>query len=373
MRATKLRSLPLLILCAVTGVVVLSRPTQGQVVDAAAMDARLTRALDSLRLPGLAVTIFSTDRTLYERGFGVADRATGRAVTPETLFQIGSATKTFTATLLGLLRERGAVQLDDPIARHLPPDVNLPVAANGALITVRHLASHTSGLPRQPPTLRRKHDDYPVLAFTHFELYQSLATSRLSAAPGERFDYSNFGFGVLGHVLERAAGFPYEVLLEREVFGPLGMVSSTVTLWPEFRPRLAEPYYRNRETGQLEDYTPWDMEALAPGGGITSSVRDLTRYLQFHMRVAGRNPRRPSLESLWEPQARVSDRQAYGFGWFITQVEGLGPVINHGGEVDGYTSYIGFVPGRGFGIALLTNTGGAPLGALAVALLRAPN
>lgn len=368
--------------------------------------------MDSARLPGVAIAIVRGDSVLHVAGFGVADLETGRPVTPETSFQIGSTTKSFTSTLLAMLAERGVVGLDDVASRWLPPDVDLPRDPGGGPVTLRHLALHTSGLPRSPPMLRRSHGDAPVLAFTHFELLKSIEVAKLQYPTGHGWQYSNFGYSVLGHALERASGTPYETLLRREIFLPLRMLRSTVTLWPRDLESLARPYYPGRD-GKLEDYTPWDTEAMAPAGGIASTSLDLARYLSFHLGAyaeggrfaagggqpdggpagsadgapasasggartpdGARTPEAaamlsgPSIRSLHEPRVRVNDQMSYALGWFVRDVNGIGRVLEHGGEVDGYTSYLAFAPDRGIGVVVLTNVGGAPIASLGDWILR---
>lgn len=324
-------------------------------------------------IPGLAVGIVSGEDLIYSAGFGVANRATGQAITDSTLFQIGSTTKSFTATLMGLLRDEGLLSFDDPASAYLPSDLMGPYRAEVPPVTLRHLATHTAGIPRQPPTLRRAHGDAPVLAFTHFELYQSIEAAELESAPGERFSYSNFGYAILGHALERAADVPYETLLTQRLLFPLRMRWTTVTLWPRHLERLALPYYPNPRTGAIEDYTPWDTEALSPAGGVTSSVRDMARFVALHMRSSD-DERAPvagsTIHELHAPQATLNPTTAYALGWIVRELEGVGRIVEHGGEVDGYTSYVGFSPDRRIGVVILVNAGSAPLGELGDGILK---
>ncbi len=336
------------------------------------VDAHVRAVMESASLPGVAVAIVYGDSVLHLAGYGVADRDTGRPVEPGTLFQIGSSSKTFTTVLLGMLVERGQIAFDDPVQQHLPPDVTFP-ESEGAPVTIRRLALHMAGLPRDPPTLRRAHGDAPVLAFTHFELYQSIERSDLEFEPGEGWQYSNFGFAVLGHALERASGMPYETLLWRELLWPLGMENSTITLWPRHLPRLALPYYPNTRTGELEDYTPWDPEAMSPAGGIASTAEDLAKYLTLHIVLDMNDGKLISsnmLEELHEPQATLNDELSYAYGWFVRELQGVGRIVEHGGEVDGYTSFLGFAPDARVGVAVLTNTGDAPTNDLGEWILR---
>src|SRR5262249_5694080 len=147
---------------------------------------------------------------VYAKSFGLADRRNFQAATVHTLYRIGSITKVFTTTLLAMLRDRGAVRLDDPVANYLPSEVKLPTDPRGApAITLRHLATHSSGLPSLPPNLVPKGED-PYGGYSVDALYAGLAQIRLVVPIGAGENYSNLGMGLLGHALERAAGMPYE-------------------------------------------------------------------------------------------------------------------------------------------------------------------
>lgn len=335
------------------------------------LEGRVAATLDSFPIPGLAVGVVVGDTLAYAAGFGVADREAGTAVEPGTLFQIGSISKSLTAALAGVLQNRGEITFDGRISEFLWD----PSAVPDTGITVTHLLTHTSGLPGDPPTIRREHDDYPILAFTHFELYQSLEASELAFRPGSDWSYSNFGYGVLGHVLERAAGRPYETLLVEELLDPLTMRSTSATLWPELRERLATPYYYAEESGTLVRYTPWDEEALSPAGGLSSTVGDLGRFVSFLLRVSR------GTESRLDPQTlrrqgsvihRLSPTHGYGMGWFVEDREGLGRVVYHGGGVDGYSAWLEIAVDRDVGVIVLINSGeGQPIVPLARWLLAA--
>lgn len=321
-----------------------------------ALNRRALRIIDQEPIPGLAIGIVLGDSLAYAGGFGVADRETGTPVRPATIFQIGSVTKSLTATLAALFVERGLLAWEDRLGDHLwEPD-----AVPDTSLSLRHLATHTSGLPGDAPTLRRPHDDYPILAFTHVELYASLRAARLGFEPGTDWAYSNLGYAALGHVLERVSGKPYESLLRDELLDPLGMSSTTVTLWPELSDRLARPYYYDEASSELTPYTPWDSEALAPAGGVASTVEDLGRLVAFLFRARdGRESRigAASLEALQSIQWRMDERRGYGMGWFVEEREGVGSVLYHGGGVDGYSAWLALAPRRDLGVIVLVNSG----------------
>lgn len=320
---------------------------------------RAATILDTAAIPGLAFGVVVGDRLVDAEGLGWADRERRRPVSPSTLFQIGSVTKSLTATLAAVLRDRGGIGWDERIG----PVLWEPDALPDPGITLGQLLGHTAGLPGDPPTLRRPHDDYPILAFTHVELYASLAASESAFEPGTDWAYSNFGYAVAGHALERAAGRPFEALLAEELFEPLGMASSTVTLWPELRDRLATPYHLDEEADSLTRYTPWDPEALAPAGGVASTAEDLGRFVSFLLRAARGEEERLAASTLAHQQSilhRLSETHGYGMGWFVEEREGMGRVVYHGGGVDGYSAWVEVAPERGVGVVVLVNSGEGP-------------
>lgn len=327
---------------------------------AAAVRKEARRVMTRWPFPAVAVGIVRGGRLVFSEGFGVADASTGAPVSDSTLFQIGSTTKAFTATLLGILVERGELEFEDRLADHLPPGTAITQSPVGREITLSQIATHHSGLPARPPTLRTR-DDEPTRAFTLFELYASLERAELLTPPGQRWSYSNLGYAVLGHVLERTAGVPYEELLRREILDPLGMVETTVTLWPNLAPRLATPH-RLLADGTARPSIPENMDANAPSGGLSSSVRDLARFVASQL---GSSPRLDSIVSpamrrnLYAPRWRSSNGSiGYGIGWGSARVEGVGEVVFRDGGMYGYTAYMGFSLDRSVGAIVLANLGG---------------
>ena len=319
-------------------------------------------------LPSLSVGVVRGGELVYAKSFGLADRRSGRAATPDTSYRIGSITKVFTTTLLAALRDRGIVGLDDPVARYLPPDVKLPSDPTGApAITLRHLATHSSGLPRLPINLVPKAGD-PYGGYSVQLLYDGLAKTRLDFATGTRESYSNLGAGLLGHALERAAGEPYETLIKKHIFEPLGMKQSTITLSPEHRKLFATGY---REDATKREAVDWDLGCLAPAGAIASPITDMARFLALQLQAgesdaakgagAARVPSAISASTLAEmhtPQ-KLADGSAMhvGLGWVVQPFEHGGDVIWHNGGMEGFHSYLGFSPKHKIGVIVLTNSG----------------
>ena len=162
---------------------------------------------------------------------GTFDTGAGsRVVDGDTVFEIGSATKVFTSLLLADAVKRGDVALTDPASKFLPTDAKMP-ERGGTQITLADLATHTSGLPRLPSNLAPKDPGNPYADYTPAQLYAFLSSHQLARDIGSRYEYSNLGAGLLGHLLARRAGVSYESLVKERIAGPLEMTSTAVTFW----------------------------------------------------------------------------------------------------------------------------------------------
>lgn len=216
-----------------------------------------------------AVVAAVTPGTVEIRGAGRTAAGGGSTPGPDTLFEIGSVTKTFTALALARMARAGTAGLDEPLADLLPTTASVP-SRDGRQITLQHLATHTSGLPRLPKgmlatlLLRPTHPD-PYAHCTADALLSGLARTRLGAVPGERFRYSNLGAGLLGLALARRAGTEYEALVTREICAPLGMTDTVVTVDPARAERYAQGHSRRGRPR-----TPWNLADLAGAGALRS-------------------------------------------------------------------------------------------------------
>jgi CubicO group peptidase (beta-lactamase class C family) len=250
------------------------------------------------RLVGVAVGVGHEGRVwTFEHGRLGPDRPHPPA--PDTIFEIGSITKVFTATLLALLAERGSVALDDPANRYLPAGAQLPV--RGRPITLLDLATHSSGLPRLPKgllwTSMLHHRDDPYALFTVSDLERAVREARLKGEPGKKVRYSNFGAGLLGHVLALSAGRPYEELVRERICGPLGLSDTRIEVPDRDLGRFAGGHDRR---GRPVPH--WELPALAGAGALRSTVADLLRFLELQrgdgpeaLRLAARATHEPRL------------------------------------------------------------------------------
>jgi CubicO group peptidase (beta-lactamase class C family) len=232
----------------------------------------------------------------------------------------------------------------------------LPTDPRGLpVITLRHLATHSSGLPRLPINLAPRGND-PYGGYSADALLEGLARTKLAFPTGSDCQYSNLGSGLLGHALERAAGKPYEQLLREHIFDPLEMRSSAVTLTDELKKRYAVGYLK----GASDDQAPeWDLGVLAPAGGICSTINDLAKFLALQMK-AGQPDAKPiaggTLTELHTPQRLIGRNWdlAIGLGWHVRK-NADGDLVWHNGRVAGHYAFVGFSPAKRVGVIVLTN------------------
>ena len=225
-----------------------------------AIRAYLQQRVDAERIPGGIVVGVVDEHGSRVISYGNRNSGTNQKVDGDTLFEIGSVGKTFTALLLQDMIERGAMKLDDPVAKYLPESVEMPTYA-GKEITLRHLATHTSGLPGIPDNLDPQRADNPYADYTVEKMYAFLAGYQLVREPGAQSEYSNLGMGLLGHAIALKAGASYESLVVERICQPLGMESTRITLTPKQSARFATGHNRFGEPVRH-----WDVPTLAGAG-----------------------------------------------------------------------------------------------------------
>ena len=239
--------------------------------------------------------------------YGEAARGSGVAPGPDTVYEIGSITKVFTGLLLAEAVQRGELGLDDPVQKHLGGAATMPV--RGEPITLAHLSSHTSGLPALPENLRPRDPEDPYADYTVAQSYAFLGAHTLSRAPGE-YAYSNYGAGLLGHVLSLRAGRPYEELLLERVLTPLGLGDTRISLTPDQRRRLAPGY-----DASLRPARNWELPTLAGAGALRSTPRDMLAFARASL--DGSDPLAAAFALSQRKRASVPGGLAVGLGWHI--------------------------------------------------------
>jgi serine-type D-Ala-D-Ala carboxypeptidase/endopeptidase len=285
--------------------------------------------------------------------YGSLEKGDPRKLDGDTLFEIGSITKVFTALLAADMAQRGEVKLDDPIAKYLPQTVKVP-ERNGKQITLIDLATHTSGLPRMPENFRPKDPENPYVDYSLESLYSFLSSYQLRRDIGVKFEYSNLGFGLLGQGLAQRAGMDYEKLVVTRICDPLGMKSTRITLEGPLRERFAVGH-----SSDLVKAPAWDINSLAGAGALRSSANDLLIFVAAMMGYTDNPLAAAEKTALSTTRPTGWPFTAIGLAWDI-DTRGGGRIISKDGGTGGFTSYIGYRPETHVGVVVLANTGGSP-------------
>jgi CubicO group peptidase (beta-lactamase class C family) len=308
--------------------------------------------------PGIVFGIVEHDGETRALSAGTGGSGTG-PLGPESVFELGSITKTFTGTLLALAVRRGEVSLDDPVADYLPDSVRVP-SWDGREITLVDLATHRSGLPGLPSNYLPGDLANPYAAYTLEVLYDFLATHDLRREPGTETEYSNLGFGLLGHALARAAGMPYTELVRTRILDPLGMDDTGYALDGERAESMALPHSHG------EVVPAWTgTEAIHGAGGLRSTMEDMLKYLAANVGPPDTDLERAIRDA---QQARAqfdpgpTEGSRIGLAWRIIPAgpAGDGVIVEHAGGTAGSSARIAFDPDRGVGFVRLANTGDFP-------------
>lgn len=320
----------------------------------AVLDAWLEASRAAKDEPGLSIAIVHDQDLLWAKGYGLADRARGLVASPATLYRIASVSKLFTATALLQLRDAGAVGLDDPVEKHLPWFKLQGNPAATAPITIRHLLTHTSGLPRELPLPYWNDLEFP----SRERMKELLATQPPVFPPETEWKYSNLALAIAGEVVAAASRQPYEEYVRRRILEPLGMAATLVVPRPD-TPGLAVGYRRRvpGEPRQAEDFI--DARALTPAASFASSVLDLARLvsLQFRDEALGGAQilKGSTLREMQRPQwLRPDWRSGQGLGFWLRRV-GERLRVGHDGAAPGYRSELDFDPEAKLGVIALSN------------------
>jgi len=311
---------------------------------------RITEAMERLHVPGVAVGIIH-DGTEHVAAFGVTNVDYPAPVVEDTLFQIGSTTKTLTATTVIRLVEKGKIDLDTPIRAYLP-DLRLADEATAAGVTTRHLLTHTAGWSGDHFLDTGRGED--ALA----GYVASMADLPQLTPLGQVWSYNNAAFSLVGRVIEAVTSRPYETAVRELVLDPLGMRHSFY--FPDEVMTHSFVAGHNVVDGAPKVVTPWAIPRTNnPAGGLISSAGDQLRYARFHMgggtAADGARVLSPdSLALMRTPAVQASDDEGMGLAWFIHDIDGV-RTIRHGGATYGQISAFLFAPARDFALIILTN------------------
>lgn len=296
---------------------------------------------------GLSIGVIKAGKvSVYN--YGETTKGNNKLPDGNTLFEIGSITKTFTSTLLAWYVNQGKVSLNDPITKYLPAEV----AANPQLKDIKliNLSNHTSGLSSIPSNsaLQKPYDEAnPYKNYSKQLLFDYLAKCTLIANPGERYAYSNLAPGLLGIILEKVSGKPYEQMVADVITQPLGMKSTIQKIYPMLSPRFATVY---DEEGNPT--SPWDFDALASAGALRSSMNDVLLYVKANLNSKGVTPLDKAINLTH--QITLNNDARIGLAWHIIVVGGVDYYFHNGGT-GGSSSFLAFNKSKQLGIVILSN------------------
>ncbi|MFT5091760.1 MAG: CubicO group peptidase (beta-lactamase class C family) [Porticoccaceae bacterium] len=321
--------------------------------------------------PSLSAVVVRDGEIVYQGAFGFEDTTTERPATTQTQYHVASVTKAFTASLAVILHEQGVVDLDQPVAKYLPDGVSISTTPEvGATITLRQLAVGTSGLPRGVPGQVQSVEGwyqlepqrlYDHLSNVKLHHHDPMVDVRLKFDPDTSDGFSNLGFGLLGHALERAAGKPFDRLMKEFVCDPLKLERTAIQA--DDKLRLATGYdWRSHSGATTPSRTGAKIkhsfkERLAASDGLVTTVEDLAKFLAAQMKPGVFT--REMLDQL-HTETTLSDGTASGtaFGWSVGSIDGVGRVLEKTGHRSNCNAWIGFLPEHGVGVAVMTNCGG---------------
>jgi len=327
-----------------------TQPAVGQ-APLAGVDSVVRAEMARQKIPGVAVAVIKGGSVLVAKGYGEANVEHHVPVTPETIFQTGSVGKQFTSAAVMLLVEEGKIGLDDRISKYLP---NAPAEWGG--ITVRHLLTHTSGIPDYTTDAMDYRRDY-----TEDELAQMAFGLKPEFPPGSRWNYSNTGYVLLGIIVHKASGKFYGDVLRERVFTPLGMTTARVINEEDIVPNRAAGYRMVRGALKNQEWVAPKLNTTADG----SLYLSLNDYIAWDRGLRAKQVlSAASWATVYTPVTLTSGkRYPYGFGWSVDSVAGQ-LRIHHGGAWQGFQTYISRYMGDDVTIVALSNLGASQPGAI---------
>lgn len=328
----------------------------------AGVDKQFQQLLKDWHEAGFAVAVVEKDKVIYSKGFGYRDYEKKLPVTPNTLFPIGSVTKAFTASLIGLLQKEGKVDLNKPAFVYLPQLAFFNDAMNQN-INLRHMMSHQTGLPRHDISW------YFFNTSSRDSVLQRVKYQEPTAGVREKYQYNNFMFTAQGAIVEKITGKSWEDNIEEKIFRPLSMTRSTTTIADMLKRDDVAVGYKVKRDSIISLMNYYNINAMNPAGSINSSVSEMTNWLITWInggKFRGTEilPAQYVTEAI-SPQAisgpGLPDKEkpdihlpTYGFGWSLLSYRGHYRV-EHGGNIDGFSASAAFFPTDSIGIIVLSN------------------
>jgi CubicO group peptidase (beta-lactamase class C family) len=331
--------------------------------------------MERARMPGFSIAVVKDGETIYAEGFGLRDTQKNLPATPDTLYGIGSITKSFVAIGIMQLVEAGKIKLDDPVSMHIPFELGMPDDP----ITIHHLLTHSPGIPSLATSTvaisRGLGLDTGVPLGSAADFYRLVngAQDEIVARPGERFFYHNAAWRMLGAIIQEKSGVPFHRYVKENIIDPLGMDRTTLSLTAfQSDPDHILPHLKVGDEVQASRFpypNPDDnpeFSFITAAGGITSSVNEMSRYLNAQIdkgRFAGGHlASKQAFETMQEIHIRRPDghygEYGYGYGLGITPDFFGHEMIGHGGSITVSTAYMAFIPDLKAGVVMMGNSSG---------------
>lgn len=325
---------------------------------------RLEQQRQTLHVPGMAIAVVTDDEVVLAQGFGVSNIETKTPVTPDTIFAIGSTTKAFTSTLVGMLVDEGRMDWNDPVTKYLPYfqlDVNSQDA--NAQATLRDVLSHRTGFTRMGLL-------FASGKIPREEVLQDATAAEPYAPFRDKFYYSNVVYMSAGVAAGKAAGTDWDTLVAERIFKPLGMDNTTTSIVQAKKDSNLSLGYLWDEDLQTYEHKPMrNVDNIGPAGAINSNVLDMAEWVRLQLGRGEYEGKRliseENLRETWTSQIEITESIGYGMGWMLREWKGQ-PVIEHGGNVDGFSAEVALLPESDLGFVVLTNASASPLPALVI-------
>lgn len=344
----------------------LALPTSAAVPDEPTLVQRLERlaatledAREEAHVPGMSIAVVKDDEVVWARGFGLADLEAERAADENTIYAVGSTTKAFTAALVGMLVDEGRASWDDPVTEYLPYfDLQVRSDEPDAACTLRDLLSHRHGFSRMG-----------LLWFSGEVPREEILRTAAGAEPFDGFragfHYCNVTYLAAGEAAGVAAESSWDELVVERIFEPLGMTATTISMPLALQDeRLALGYSWNEVHERFDLERMADLRNIGPAGAINANVLDMAQWVRLQLgegEVDGqRLISRDAVRETWSPQIEMGNGVAYGLGWMLHEHDGR-DVVEHGGNIGGFSAQVAFVPEANVGYVLLMNRSASPL------------
>jgi len=359
------------------------------------MEAYARKLMEDAKLPGAFIGIAKDGELQFEGGLGYRDREQQTEVTPDTVFGIGSITKSFTCVAIMQLQEAGKLSVHDPVVTYLP-EFQTKDEERTKQITISHLMSHTSGLPSLPtlyyamrrsieidPAMQENQSSVDLAAHEPIDTYEQLMTFiagldvELLGEPGTEFSYSNDGYALLGSIIERVSGQSYESYMKEHILEPAGMKHSVFLIEDLGDYDNIATLYTNKKSDEGKEVIAaplwWDAPSMRAAGFIKSTGRDMLSYAEI-FRTGGKvgDVRLLSEESVRQMignYAGLEPSRHYGYGFMVTPEFRGGTLVEHGGAIKGVAAQLCIIPEQGISCVVLTNLDGSPSSELLAAAI----